>query len=252
MSGLALAGQNDGIGVTGVAPQAIHSVVRGFRRTYPCPSDPGIEQAASNLQLADGLNWLWQFAHADVMTNSWNACGGSDVGIANAIHNAVTMGRGGLGTPVIFSAGNPSARSLGIVNGVCFPATLSDVISVSAIDSAGVAADYAPRGNVDVVAVSGHLTDTCVGSITTTDRFGAPGCSDGPSPFFTSDANYTHVFSGTSAAAPQVAGIAALILSRYPSLTAAAVKSRIRSSATGWGAANDFGAGKVSAYNAVF
>jgi subtilisin family serine protease len=185
------------------------------------------------------------------MTNSWNSCGGgSDQGIANAIHNAVTMGRNGLGTPVIFSAGNPSARSSGVIKPVCFPATLSDVISVSAIDSSGSLADYAPNGNIDVVAISGHLTGECLGSVSTADRQGSPGCSDGPT-LGVSDVNYTHTFSGTSAAAPQVAGIAALIVARFPSLTASQVKARIRSGAVPWGAASDFGAGKASAYNAV-
>jgi subtilisin family serine protease len=251
VAGLYGAGQNDGIGTTGVAPQVIHKLVRAFRRSYFCPSDPNPPQAASNMQIADGLNWLWQYANADVMTNSWNSCGGGvDQGIANAIHNAVTMGRNGLGTPVIFSAGNPSQRSQGSIQGVCFPATLTDVISVSAIDSSGVVADYAPSGNIDVVAVSGHLTGACLGSITTTDLQGSPGCSDGPTPGV-ADLSYTHTFSGTSAAAPQVAGIAALILSRFPSLTAAQVKTRIRNGAVPWGDANTFGTGKASAFGAV-
>jgi len=58
--------------------------------------------------------------------------------------------------------------------------------------------------------------------IYTTDITGVHGYSDG---------DYTPLFGGTSAAVPHVAGVAALLLSRNPSLTPDEVRSHIMESA---------------------
>ena len=132
---------------------------------------------------------------------------------------------------MVFSAGNTSARSRGIIGPVHYPATLSsttNVISVGAIDRYGNAADYTPDGAIDVVAPSGAQTNYCVGEVITMDRYGSPGCNDGPN----GDVSYTSTFSGTSAAAPQVSAVAALMLTLHPSYTAAQVKARIRAPPT--------------------
>src|SRR5205807_1065532 len=79
------------------------------------------------------------------------------------------------------------------------------------------------------------------------------------------DQNYTSTFSGTSAAAPQVSGVAALLLSIKPYYTAAQVKHQIRAGADWWGyeifGASDvfagavntttFGVGKLNAYRTL-
>jgi subtilisin family serine protease len=57
---------------------------------------------------------------------------------------------------------------------------------------------------------------------------------------------------GTSGAAPQVAGVAALLLSREPTLTSAQVKTRITSNADYWGDPTQFGAGKLNAYRTLW
>jgi subtilisin family serine protease len=237
-----------GGGVSGVAPGITQwRIVRGFRRSYACGGLIQPVQVASAVQLGDGLNFLWS-AGAHVINNSWGG-GSPSNAITNAIRNAVTQGRGGRGTVVVFSAGNTSARHLGQIGPVQYPASLPEVISVSAINRGGNLTDYAPRGRIDVVTVSGHITGNCVGEIVTTDRAGSAGCDDGPN----GDQNYTETFSGTSAAAPQVAGLAALILSRFPTLTVSQVRARITGGAISWTGfrSDEVGAGKVSAYNAV-
>jgi subtilisin family serine protease len=247
--GIVGSGHNNG-GIAGIAPGVILEGARILRRNYPCPSDLGGPQAASDVQVADALNFLWSNAHADVMSNSWIMLSVSNA-VTNAITNAVTMGRHGLGTPVFFAAGNfdESLRYSGSPHVTDYPASLANVMAVSAIDRFGNIAAYAPRGKIDVVAVTGAHTDDCAsGDIVTTDIFGSGGCNDGPS----GDVNYTSTFSGTSAATPQVAAIAALILARYPNLTATQVYARIKNGAVPWGRSDDYGAGKVSAYNAVF
>ena len=73
---------------------------------------------------------------------------------------------------------------------------------------------------------------------------------------FRNDTQYWSTSSGTSMAAPHVAGIVALILQANPKLTAAQVKTILETTATvdqNTGAVpnNRYGYGKVNAYNAV-
>ncbi len=248
VAGIIAASQNNGVGVAGIAPNVTVNAIRIFRRTYPPESFQGT-QVATDAQIGDAINYAWQGMQSDVINNSW---GGGPVSnaITGAINNALSLGRGGKGAVVVFSAGNTSERQYGIIGGVVYPANLSstrNVISVGAIDRYGSPADYTPNGRIDVVAPSGHFTNACVGEVVTIDRYGAQGCNDGPG----GSADFTSSFSGTSAAAPQVSAVAALMLSRNSALTAAQVKAKLRSSANPWGTATTFGAGKLNAYNAL-
>ena len=96
---------------------------------------------------------------------------------------------------------------------------------------------------MDLVAPSGNLGGN--GDVVTTDREGALGYDPG---------NYTDGFGGTSAAAPQVAGVAALMLSVNPNLTEPQVRTILQQTATDMGSAgfdNTFGFGRVNALAAV-
>ena len=248
VAGIIAASQDNGIGGAGIAPSVIVNHVRIFRQTYPPQSYSG-SQVASDAGIADGINWAWRWASSDVINNSWGG-GAPSNAITTAIQNALSQGRGGKGTVVVFAAGNTSDRRNGWVGAVQYPATLSsttNVISVGAINRTGGPANYTPNGTIDVVAPSGHDTGACVGEVVTIDRYGSPGCNDGPS----GDINYTSTFSGTSAAAPQVSGVAALLLSYNGAWTAAQIKTKIRGGATYWGAATTYGAGKLNAYGAL-
>lgn len=78
-------------------------------------------QSSSNIAAA--INYAWDDAEADVISNSW---GGSVAdAITSAINNARTNGRGGLGCVVVFAAGNSGSS-------VSFPATVNGVIAVGA------------------------------------------------------------------------------------------------------------------------
>jgi subtilisin family serine protease len=199
--------QDNGLGISGVAPLVRVNSIRIFRRTYPPESQQGTV-AASTSQMAAAINYAWNTLGSHVLSNSWGG-GAPSTAITNAITNALSQGRGGLGAVVVFAAGNPSNREGGYIGPVQYPASLSstrNVISVGAINRYGDPANYTPDGTwpwgprIDVVAPSGHYTDPCVGEVVTLDRYGSPGCNDGPG----SDINYTSTFSGTSATAPQV------------------------------------------------
>lgn len=242
-------GQHDGQGIAGVAPGARVVPVRMFR---PITEGGG----ASDLQIADGIRFAWYFAEAAVLNNSWDYTDPNYPGnaaVTNAISDAVTQGRGGKGAVVVFAAGNTSDREGGIIGRVAYPARLSTVITVGAIDRSGYITNYSPEGSeLDLVAPSGHYVprfgEECTrGDVVTTDLLEYRGCSDGPS----SDRDYTSTFSGTSAAAPQVSGVAALLLAKEPGLTQTQVKSHLQSSADYWGLATKFGAGKINAYQAL-
>lgn len=104
---------------------------------------------------------------------------------------------------------------------------------------------------MDVVAPSSHFTNEageCPGDVLTLNLVNGRGnCNDGPA----GDPSYRSTFGGTSATAPQVSAVAALVLSREPWLTAAQVRTRITSTADYWGSPSVFGAGKLNASRAL-
>ncbi|MFT3946452.1 MAG: S8 family serine peptidase [Agriterribacter sp.] len=194
--------------------------------------------------IANGINWAWNQGQASVLSNSWGFTTysqtqpGFDV-IIQAINNARTQGRSGLGSIVVFAAGNNFGNG---VNDVAFPANVNGVITVGACNNAAPAGNiwyYSERGpSMDLVAPSGDLNLT--GDLTTLDRMGNLGYEVG---------NYTGRFGGTSAACPQVSGIAALMVSVNPILTEAQVKTILQTTATDMGTTgfdNTFGYGRLS------
>ena len=116
-AGIVGAEQDNNTGVSGIAPNlqlmSVSHTLSGVGTT-------------SQSQLADGINWSWMNG-ADVISNSWghNSLSGSI--IDNAITNALTSGRGGLGTVMVFASGNSNG-------GVIYPASGNpDVIAVGAM-----------------------------------------------------------------------------------------------------------------------
>jgi subtilisin family serine protease len=233
-AGIIVAQHSNGRGVAGIAPGALIVPARIFRN--------GNLEVASDAEIANSINYVWQLGGASVISNSWSG-GRQSNAITNAINQAYLLGRGGKGTLVVFSAGNTSIRSAGIIGSVNYPATLGSVLAVGAINRSGEVTDYSPEGSqLDIVAPSGHFTGHCAGEIVTTDLSGSRGCNAGPQ----GNVDYTTTFSGTSAAAPQVAGAAALLFSIEPTLTVATAMNRILGTADPWGPATRFGAGKLN------
>lgn len=163
---------------------------------------------------ADAIDWAWEDGEADVLSNSWgyNTTEQFADNIINAIGRARTQGRNGNGSVVVFASGNWNEW----FSGVTFPANVSGVITVGAIDNNGNIWDYSSRGpEMDLVAPSGGIP----GNVRTIDRMGSNGYEDG---------NYYNFFNGTSAACPQVSGVAALMLSVNSNLYETQVRTTLQ------------------------
>lgn len=233
---------HNGVGIAGVAPNVHLVSVRIIR----------FQTGQTDAQIADALMWAAQ--HADVVNNSWESSSYSQT-IDAAIYNGSQQGRGGLGTVMVFAAGNDAHNDSGQPHGLSPEANSNTALAVGAIDANGLLADYSNTGiySHGVVAISGHQGyPLCDGTpnILTTDFSGALGCNLGPG----GDLNYTYSFNGTSAATPQVSGVAALLLSLQPSLTEGDVRTRILNDADVWGGSrpsNQYGFGKLNAYRVV-
>lgn len=189
---------------------------------------------------------------AEAITRSWQA-GASvinmSIGVGNssesphspvieaAIDQAKAQGRGGRGTVLVASIGN-----IPTVTQPVYPAKDPDVIAVGASNRNGNIHSYSVESIlVDLVAPSsGGISP----GIITTDLMGSNGFSSG---------NYHLEFTGTSASAPQVAGVAALMLSVNNNLTANDVESIMKIKAKNLGEpVNKQGSGLVRACESVF
>ena len=197
---------------------------------------------ADEYEIAAAIQWAAE--RADVLSCSWGGSNGS-YPIATAINNAMSNGRNGKGCVVVACSGNGNPD----VTTINFPARMDGVIAVGAIDRYGNIQSYSLRGpELDLVAPSG--------GIVTTDRMGTLGYNPvNSNGMDLTDTNYTQLFNGTSASCPQVAGVAALMLSVNPDLTVSQVRSILRNTATDLGAIGCdtiFGYGLVNAHSAVF
>ena len=209
-AGIAAAATNNSLGVAGICPdcslmsvQIAHSVFNGI---YWITKDSWIAEAI-----------IWAVDNgADVLSNSWGG-GSASTLINEAITYATTNGRDGLGSLVLFAAGNSN-------NDVIYPATIEDVIAVgaaspcderkspSSCDGENWGSCYGPE--LDIVAPGVEWWST--------DMMGDGGYVSG---------NYFDHMNGTSSATPAAAGVAGLIVSYVPCLAGTQVREILQQSA---------------------
>lgn len=185
--------------------------------------------------LVNAINYAWMNG-ADVLSNSWgyvfSTCAAyPDDLVDDAILNAFTSGRSGKGCPVIFSSGNQA----NFHTPVRYPACVPSAFSVGAIHLNDSIWDYSNYGSsLDIVAPSGDVNRQ--GDVWTIDQMGKDGANT-PGGVFTCqpghpiDGDYYCSFGGTSAAAPIVSGVAALLISKDSSLFAYEIYDILRFSA---------------------
>lgn len=237
-AGIIGASHDNALGIKGVAPNVYLIPVKIFQN----PVNPAF--GFTGVEIAAAITWAvaGNGGNADILSNSWGSDiqGFSDGNIQVALNNARTGGRNGKGTIIVFSSGNFQLAW----HGVAFPGNQLNNITVGAINNQGGIWDYSSSGpEMDLVAPSGALNNT--GNVTTTDWMYGNGVDP---------QDYTTTFGGTSAAAPQVAGVAALMLSVNPNLTEPQVRAKLQQTATDMGTGgfdNRFGYGRLNAYAAV-
>ncbi|MGY1763655.1 S8 family serine peptidase [Geodermatophilus sp. SYSU D00779] len=236
-SGIVAAKKDNGKGGVGVAPGCPVLPVRIAKGLPDGLWDTDSAKVASGVRTAVDRG-------ADVLSNSYYVM--PSTAVTNAFQYAATNGRGGLGCVMTAATGNEDTL------GVVYPARLSPSVrgllavgasnewdqrkSRTSLDGeTGWGSNYGPE--VDVVAPGVHVH--------TTDITGAAGYGGG---------NYVSNFWGTSAAAPHVAGIAALVLSVDPGLRGWEVEDILKLTARDLGAAGHdqfTGFGRVDARAAV-
>lgn len=175
---------HNNIQIAGVAPQSTILSISHSLSISPTISS----------QLATGISYARTHGAA-VINNSWGDQGGyfdelHSTVLEDAINTAIKSGRNGKGMVVVFASGNYNIPT------VDYPASFSsDILVVGSIDSSNKRSSFSSYGTcVDVVAPGSDIWSTLPN-------------------------NQTGNMSGTSMAAPHVAGLAALIISVNPDLT---------------------------------
>jgi len=152
---------------------------------------------------------------ADIISNSWGTYNVSQA-VKEKIVDLSKNGRGGKGIIIVFASGNDD-KDMGNDE-----SAIPEVIAVGASDKDNLRTFYSNFGvNLDVIAPGGYYL-----GITTLDDRGSNGASDTDYLLY-DDSNS---FIGTSAAAPIVSGVIALMLEKNPNLTRAQVEKILHDS----------------------
>lgn len=222
VAGIAAAALN-GVGVSGVAPVAKILPVRVL-------DDSG---SGYTSDVANGV--IYAADRARILNLSLGS-----VYPNTTLQNAINYAANTKGRLVVAAAGNCGDsdypyNGCTAQNQAEYPGAWANVLAVAATDNSNAHASFSTSGSyVDVAAPGVDIYNAFTYNV------------------FTGD--YYDYESGTSQAAPHVAGLAALIWSKYPSYTAAQVWNRITSTAVDLGAPgrdNAFGAGRIDVKKAL-
>lgn len=256
-AGIAAAHTNNAEGIAGVCQDCEVIPIRIFEYQDIL----GTVQPWSETQVfIDGLSWMWQEADADVSSNSWGIPDallaifpGADTLVNAIIDDALDQGRGGLGTPMLFSSGND-----GLTDTIpIWPARYERTIAVGASSMCDEhKSGFSCDGEAWWAGNWGEGLDVSAPGVrvATIDMMGANGFHN---------TQYYDNFGGTSAACPNAAGVVALMLSHTPTLPQWLVRKVLSStsdkvggydySTWKWAGAwsKELGYGRVNAYEAV-
>lgn len=237
--------EENGTGIVGVAPKCALMPMR----TTGLLDDQSVEEI---------FDWAIQH-NASVICCSWSASAVRfplSLRQNAAITRAAKQGRNGKGCVIVFAAGNANRPINGVVYERNWPNNLltgptqwlngftihPDVIAVSACTSLNTKAVYSNWGvNISVCAPSSNGAPTMwfdkTGFTQTAPQVNTPFpghgifAADTMGEFGYDKSDFTRDFGGTSAAAPVIAGVAALMISVNPELTALEIKQILQQTA---------------------
>jgi subtilisin family serine protease len=234
VAGTIAAQDNNGIGTVGVAPDAKLMPVQAF----------SAREVADVFTLSQGLVYATQNG-ADVINNSWSMCRDSCPS-APLVEDAVRAAHSA-GAVVVFAAGNATSDVRNFA-----PQNMPEVVVVSATTPNDTLASFSNFGLVDVAAPgSGDPNDPNIYE----GKYGilslrSADCVQTNAACAT-ELNVGNGYArmgGTSMAAPQVAGAAALILSLHPEYSQEQVRQVLRRTSVDLGTTGydpDFGYGRL-------
>ncbi len=213
VAGIIAAVEGNGLGGRGVAPKSTINSFNALR----APATKNLADAlVRRLDLVDVSNNSW----GDF--NSWGEPLHLKAEIEGALEMGTTRGRSGKGVVYVFSAGNgalidgdgvpfDNVNYSGLVNN-------RYTLPVCAVDHFGIRTGYSEAGATLLICApsKGGANNLGVVSTDVTGDFGY-NSKDKINDF--SNVNYTKLFGGTSAAAPMVTGVVALILEANPRLS---------------------------------
>ena len=230
-----IVGGSAGGAAIGVAPQARLVVAKAMNKNGS-GSASALIAAAEWMTDPDGNP-----ATADqpsVVNNSWAAPGANDTWFRPMVRRWLELGM----VPV-FASGNTGPD----VGGVGNPASYPESLAVGAIDDGNVVAPFSGRG--PVVWDDDDGTGPAAGTMFVKPDIAAPGVN------ITSTLGTGYLsYSGTSMAAPHVAGVAALLRQANPALTPQQVVDTLKATTADIGPAgadSSYGTGRLDALKAV-
>ncbi|TVQ14793.1 MAG: hypothetical protein EA364_03755, partial [Balneolaceae bacterium] len=237
-AGVAAAVGNNSDGIAGATWNSKIMPIQIARDEFLDPGCPNNCRWTYNDWIVDGINFAASNG-AHIISNSWGGTGHVQ-SVENAFNNAANGG-----AIIIAAAGNYYPVNSTITQ-VRYPAAFSSVIAVGATRENDVRKELNDGSGEDWGSAYGDELDLVAPGINipTTDISGSSGYSIN---------DYILNYAGTSSSTPLVAGVAALMLSVNPNLTATQVRTILQNTAD-WKShmnSNEYGHGRLNAYEAV-